>query len=370
MYRDHSVAVVVPAYNESGLVGDVLETVPDFVDRVYAVDDRSTDGTWNEIRRVASDRLDASQTTADGVGGPVTPSDGDGRTAIPVTDRRADGGTTVERPVIVPIRHEANRGVGAAITTGYRRALDDGMEITAVMAGDGQMDPNELDRLLDPIVEGRAAYTKGNRLRGREFHDSMSSFRLFGNVLLSLLTKVSSGYWQMVDPQNGYTAISKEALEALDLDSLYEQYGFSNDVLVALNTREFPIADVSMPAVYGDEESHIDYTTFVPKLSWLLFRRFIRRLGDRYVIRDFHPLVGLYALGALGLAVTIGILGRILTGRDETSGTDEAARPSATDARLTLALSTVTAMLCSAMTVLLAMVFDRQANEGLVVVDE
>ncbi len=358
MYREHTVAVVVPAYNESGLVGTVLETVPEYVDRIYAVDDCSSDGTWAEIRRHAS-------STAESPISPATPTasgEVEERTEIPVTDTRSDGGTAVEGQVIVPIRHDRNRGVGAAITTGYRHALADGIDVTAVMAGDGQMDPDQLDRLIDPIVEGRADYTKGNRLRGREYHESMSSFRLFGNVLLSLLTKVASGYWQMVDPQNGYTAISHEALESLDLDALYEQYGFSNDVLVALNTHEFPIADVTIPAVYGEEKSHIDYTTFVPKLSWLLMRRFLRRLGDRYLIRDFHPLVGLYALGAFGLAATLAVLGRFVTERDgDRDGVDT---------RLTLALTTITTVLSSTMIVLLAMVFDRQANEGLVVIDE
>ena len=346
MYRDHTVAVVVPAYNEEGFVGEVIDTVPEFVDRVYAVDDRSTDATWDEIRRHASRETHPADEVAPG---------GRSVAAGAVEGARTDGSGVETGREVVPIRHEENRGVGAAITTGYRRSLQDGIDVTAVMAGDGQMDPDQLDRLLDPIVEGRAHYAKGNRLLGREYYEEMSAFRLFGNVTLSVLTKISSGYWEMLDPQNGYTAISREALEAVDLDALYEEYGFSNDLLVALNTRELPIADVAMPAVYGEERSHIEYRTFVPRLSWLLWRRFLNRLGVRYLLRDFHPLVGLYALAAAGVAAAIGAVAAAF-GRDESS--------SAT------AVSAAVLFVCSATALVLAMVFDRQANEGLVVSDE
>jgi glycosyltransferase involved in cell wall biosynthesis len=280
MYRGQTVAVVIPAYNEEGFVGDVIRSIPGFVDRIYVVDDDSTDGTWEEILAC------------------VEPADD----SIPAV--KADGGQMASR--VVPIRHEENRGVGGAIKTGYRRALKEGMDATAVISGDGQMDPAILERFLEPVVEGEADYTKGNRLRSADLHAEMSRWRLTGNVLLTFLTKTASGYWKMTDPQNGYTVISLSALEALDIDALYDRYGFLNDLLVTLNAHGFRVADVPMKAVYGDEESDIRYSRFVPRLSALLFRRLLWRLKVKYLVVDFHPLVLLYLLGSTGLLATLG----------------------------------------------------------------
>ncbi len=324
MYRDHTVGVVVPAYDEEGFVGEVIDTVPEFVDQIYAIDDRSTDGTWAEIERHA------------------------GRRALAGAASSADGGERV-----VPIRHDRNRGVGAAIVTGYERAFADGMDVVAVMAGDGQMDPEHLDRLLDPIVEGRAGYAKGNRLGGRTDLREMSGWRLFGNALLTGLTRVASGYWGMADPQNGYTAISRETLEDLALDDLYEGYGFTNDVLVALNARGVQVADVAMPARYGDEESGIVYRSFVPGLSRLLLRAFARRLRRRYSAR--HPIVTLVAAGALGLAA--GLAGSLLEGIPALRGRSRPGRP---PAGILLALA-------GAWCLLAGLVLDHRENRGTVV---
>ena len=288
-YNGNTVGVVVPAYNEQGFVGGVIETIPDFVDRIYVVDDRSTDGTWQEIR----ERAEQANRVADR------------RVESPL----ADGGLAVA-PRVVPVRHEENRGVGAAIKTGYRRAYDDGIDVTAVMAGDGQMDPDQLDRLLDPIVKHGADYAKGNRLLHPEFRAEMPPFRLFGNWMLSLLTKIASGYWNTGDPQNGYTAISYRALDRLDVERLYDDYGFANELLVRLNQRGMQVADVAMPAVYGDEQSTISYRTFVPTVSLLLLGSFLSRLRTQFVeFGDRAPVLG-YALGMLGLlvAVPIGLL--------------------------------------------------------------
>ncbi|MGM0591280.1 MAG: glycosyltransferase family 2 protein [Halobacteriota archaeon] len=290
MYRGSRLGVVVPAYNEAGFVGRVIETMPEFVDRVYVVDDCSTDGTWEEIRRHA-ERVNE-------------------RTAPPM---EADGGTVAGGPV-VSIRHEHNQGVGGAITTGYRRALADDMDVIAVMNGDAQMDPDRLDDLVDPVVDGRADYAKGNRLGRSADTEGMSRWRLFGNWLLTFLTKVASGYWKTVDPQNGYTAISREALETIGPSNFYRGYGFCNDVLVKLNAHEFTVANVSMPAVYGDEQSSIRYSSFVPKLSTLLLRGFLWRLRVRYLVRDFHPLAFFYLFGAVATVVGVALaVGSTLT---------------------------------------------------------
>ena len=282
MYKGKTVGVVVPAYNEEGLVGEVIDTLPTFVDRVYVVDDCSTDGTWAEITRHAAAANERREPAA------------------PLTDGGHEG-------FVVPIRHERNRGAGGARKTGYARALADGMGVTVFVDADGQMDPTYMSRIIDPVVEGRVAYAKGTRLRDEMSWRGMSTWRLFGNLLLTFLTKVSSGYWGMTDSQNGYTAISYEALSAIEIDDLYEGYGFLNDVLTALNVRSMRIADVPHPARYGTERSGIRYSKFVPSLSTLLVRNFCHRLKTRYLTVDVHPLVVLYGLGTVGIAG--GVLG-------------------------------------------------------------
>ncbi|WP_224335597.1 glycosyltransferase family 2 protein [Haloprofundus halobius] len=359
MYGESRVGVVVPAYNEEGLVGDVIDTMPAFVDRVYVVDDRSTDDTWDEIQRHATRanaaHISESSRLVETDGGTarfrpreVSASEDDG-----VDD---DAPRDVERGVadsppafderVVAIRLEENRGVGGAIKTGYERALADGIDVVAVMNGDGQMDPEKLDRLIDPVVSGEADYAKGNRLRYREYREGMSTWRSFGNWLLTLLTKAASGYWKTMDPQNGYTAISREALETIDYESLYERYGFCNDVLVKLNAHGLRVADVAIPAVYGDEESTIEYKTFVPRLSTLLAKDFLWRLRVKYLTVDFHPLAGLYLFGAAiaGAGLLDALKGTVDDDDDHSGGV--------------LASIGVVSML-------LAMVFDMQENEEL-----
>ena len=285
MYNGKSVGVVIPAHNEEAFVGRVIETLPEYVDRVYAVDDCSTDGTWAEIERHAerANRTRGENTTL------------------------ADGGAAFGG-VVEAIRHETNHGRGGAVKTGYRRALDDGIDVVAVMDADGQMNPDMLARIVEPVAEGWADYAKGTRLLHRD-RKEMSNWRFFGNSLLTYLTKISSGYWKMSDPQNGFTAISGDALARIDVDDLYDDYGFLNDMLTTLNVHQCRVVDVSHPAVYGDEQSGIRYSTFIPKLSTLLARNFVRRLVLQYVIYSFHPLVLLYFFGIVsGLTGLLGVL--------------------------------------------------------------
>ncbi|MDR5674633.1 glycosyltransferase family 2 protein [Halalkaliarchaeum sp. AArc-GB] len=305
MYEGHSVGVVVPAYNEEGLVGSVIETMPSFVDRIYVIDDASTDGTWEEIQEHAGRINDLEDETSDGA---QEERDEYIRERRERTTERpvADGGDGEPTQRVVPVRHEHNRGAGAAVKTGYSLALADEIDVTAVMDGDGQMDPDELDRIIDPIVSGEATYAKGNRLHSREDRREMSNWRLFGNTLLTMLTRVASGYWEVSDPQNGYTAISNDGLQKVPFEKLYEEYGFLNHLLVALNIRGEPIADVAHPAVYGDETSSIRYSRFVPGLSMLLARSFLDRIVQSYLVRRFHPVVPCYTLGATVLLVGAG----------------------------------------------------------------
>ena len=258
MYRDHSIAVVVPAYNEETLIGTVIETMPDFVDTIIVVDDKSTDTTSEKVESYIVQQPDR----------------------------------------VLLIRHETNQGVGGAIVTGYIKARELGMDATAVMAGDAQMDPNDLPALLDPIVEGHADYAKGNRLFTGEAWLTIPHVRYLGNAVLSLLTKIASGYWHVADSQTGYTVASRHVLDTLALNDIFKRYGMPNDILVRLNVYKCRVVDVPVKPVYGvGEKSGIHIGTVIPRLSWLLVRLFFWRMKEKYIIRDFHPLVFFYMLG-------------------------------------------------------------------------
>jgi glycosyltransferase involved in cell wall biosynthesis len=333
MYGGHTVAVVVPAYNEEAFVGEVLESTPSFVDRIYAVDDASTDGTWRVVRRHA-DRTGAESRTPTAASTPAPAADADTdaeagaarRTRAEPGVAAPDGGTVDGR--VVAIRHAENQGAGGALRTGYRQALEDGMDVTVAMDADGQMDPDRMTDLLDPIVEGRADYAKGNRLADPAFRDGMPRFRRFGNVLLTLLTRIASGYWGMMDPQNGYTAISEEALAAVDPSSLPSGHDYTNELLVRLNVAGMRVADVGMPAVYGDESSTITYSRFVPRTSATLLRAFLRRLASRARTPAGRALAMLYgastASGLAGLLCGLGAARDRVTGAGPDGGDDGA----------------------------------------------
>ena len=242
---------MVPAYNEERLIQETIDGIPAYVDKIYVVNDASTDRTAEIIN-----------STAD--------------------------------PRVIPIHHEVNKGVGAAIINGYKRALADEMDLVAVMAGDNQMDPDQLPKLIMPIIEGKADYAKGNRLLSKEMREGMSRWRSFGNGLLSMITKIGSGYWNIADPQNGYTVISKYALETIDLDSIYTYYGYCNDLLLKMNAYGMRVVDVTMPARYGSEKSKIRYGKYIRKVAPMIFRGFLWRLRMKYMVLDFHPLVLFY----------------------------------------------------------------------------
>jgi glycosyltransferase involved in cell wall biosynthesis len=251
------VAVVVPAHDEERLIGETISGIPAFVDRIYVVDDASRDATAERARASGDTRVDV-------------------------------------------VSHEQNRGVGAAIVTGYKRAAADGCDVVCVMAGDNQMDPADLETLVAPVARGEVDYAKANRLVSGEAWTLIPRTRYLGNAVLSLLTKIASGYWHVADSQSGYTAISRGMLEQLDLDRVYTGYGFPNDFLVHLNVWNARVRDFPSRPVYGvGERSGIRYRKVVPRISWLLVKGFFWRLREKYVIRDFHPLVFFYALGFL-----------------------------------------------------------------------
>jgi hypothetical protein len=172
------------------------------------------------------------------------------------------------------------------------------------MAADNQMDPAELQALIEPVARGEVDYVKANRLVSGEAWKVIPRTRYLGNAVLSLLTKIASGYWHIADSQAGYTALSLDALRRLDLDRLYPRYGFPNDVLVHLNVQNARVRDVPSRPIYDiGEQSGIKLRSVVPRIAWLLFKAFWWRMGQKYVIRDFHPLVFFYAFGVLMLGV-------------------------------------------------------------------
>jgi glycosyltransferase involved in cell wall biosynthesis len=274
------VAVVVPAHDEEKLIAETLRSIPDFVDRIIVVDDKSRDDTVGAVRGLGDPRVEV-------------------------------------------IEHEQNLGVGAAIITGYKRALEERIDVTAVMAADAQMDPADLETLVAPVARKEVDYAKANRLFTGRAWEIIPRYRYLGNAFLSLMTKIASGYWHVADSQSGYTAISLEMLELLDLDRIYPRYGFPNDMLVHLNVWNARVRDYPSRPIYGvGERSGIRLRKVVPTISWLLVKGFFWRMREKYVIRDFHPLVFFYLLGfvmgLLGLAlgiteVVLRILGNQIT---------------------------------------------------------
>ena len=227
-----------------------------------------------------------------------------------VDDASRDG--TAEKAAAEPraqlIRHETNQGVGAAILTGYKQAIADRIDVTCVMAADNQMAPDDLEAIARPVVEGDADYAKANRLVTGEAWQLIPHARYLGNAMLSLLTKIASGYWHVADSQSGFTAISLATLEKLDLDRVYPRYGFPNDMLVHLNVVEARVRDVPSRPVYNvGEQSGIRYSRVIPAISWLLFKAFWWRLWQKYVIRDFHPLVFFYVFGIAMFVAGLGL---------------------------------------------------------------
>lgn len=263
MFHDKRVAVLIPAYNEAHQIAGVLDGLPKFVDDVIVVDDGSTDATAQVV------------------------------TASAAKDHR-----------ISLIKLPENRGVGGALAAAYVMARDRGVDVAVTVDGDGQMDPTEMGDLLMPIVTGHADYVKGNRLLDPQHWRLIPRTRLFGNAVLSLLTKLASGYWSVADSQTGYTAAGRHALDHIDWESVYPRYGRPNDVLIRANVAECRVSDVPISAIYGvGERSNMKILKVVFGISLLLMRRFWWRLFHRYMLRDFHPLVFFYLLSVVtGLA--------------------------------------------------------------------
>ena len=272
MYKNKVIGAVVPCYNEGKQIGKVVETMPKFIDKIIVIDDKSKDNTVAQIELLKK------------------------------KDNR-----------VVLIKHSVNEGVGGAIASGYKWCRDNKMDVAVVMAGDGQMLPKDLPAILDPVVEDRADYSKANRLLSGEAYKKIPKVRYFGNSVLSFLTKIASGYWHVMDSQTGYTAINNKMLKLIDWDKMYKRYGQPNDILVRLNVYNAKVCDVTMDPVYDvGEKSKIKIKVVIFTIPTMMLKMFLWRLKEKYIIRDFHPLVLFYFFGFISLLASLILLMRIL----------------------------------------------------------
>lgn len=259
MYQNKLVAIVIPSYNEAKNIASVISGIPKFVDHIVVVDDASKDNTAEVVRNLCND------------------------------NKR-----------LVLLQNSKNLGCGGALATGYKWAIENNIDIAVRMDGDGQMDANDIERLVVPIAMGEVDYTKANRLFSGEAYEKIPKVRFYGNAILSLLTKIASGYWHIADSQSGFSAIGKQALQTVNWDKMYKRYGNPNDVLILLNIFNFRVRDVITQPIYNvGEKSTMRVRKVVFTISWLLIKRFFYRLREKYIIRDFHPLVFFYFFGFL-----------------------------------------------------------------------
>lgn len=267
MYRNQKIGMSIPAFNEERLIGPTLDSIPEFVDVIYVVNDCSTDDTASVVQARA---------------------DKDGR--------------------IVLVEHEHNEGVGQGIITGYLRASEAECDICVVTGGDHQMPMEQIPWLLDPIIDGAADYTKGNRfLMPDDGLEDMPMSRMLPNALISFMTKMASGYYKIFDVVDGFTAISKRAIDLVDWDIAWKGYGYPMDFLVRMNAYGLRVLDVPRRAIYleGERQSQIKGFSYFMKVAPMLVRDFFWRLFTRYLIRDFHPLFFFYLFGLLFLPLGV-----------------------------------------------------------------
>lgn len=308
MLNNKTIAVVVPAYNEGTQIGIVIDSMPSFVDRIIIVNDCSKDNTAQVVQRYIEESAPSPISLKIFPNRPVPNLYNE---AEMVLQENAEMELTKYVPSeiinknpetdrIILINHLKNGGVGAGIARGYKWCMDHDIDCTAVMAGDGQMDPSELEGLCWPVVNGEVDYVKGNRLRHPSSWLVIPRIRFFGNSILSILTKIASGYWRVSDTQTGYTTISLNALKSIKIYDIYQSYGMPNDLLVKLNIAQATLKEITIKPVYRvGEQSKMKVARVIRKVSWLLLKLFFKRLWVKYLFRDFHPLFLFYHLAII-----------------------------------------------------------------------
>lgn len=324
MINNKKIAVVISCYNEQDQIGKVIETIPDFVDRIIVVDDCSKDSTssivssyikndkskLSVIQKNKKDVKPNKYNKAEMISENIIKSEDILYTPHEVLNINLD----LDSDRIVLIRHKKNAGAGAAMATGYKWCRDYNIDCVVNMDGDGQMDPAELELLCLPIVNENIDYVKGNRLIHRSAPYVIPKIRYWGNSLLSMLTKIASGYWHISDTQTGYTAISLLALKSIQLHKIYHSYGRPNDMLIKLNMAYCTVKEVGIKPVYNvGEKSKMKIWKVIPGISCLLIKSFFIRLFKKYFARDFHPLFLFYNFGFLLFLINLPIAIRLLT---------------------------------------------------------
>ncbi len=314
MLNNKTIAVVVPAYNEETQIAVVIKTMPDFVDRIIVVDDCSTDNTREIVKELI--------TTAKGVKGQRIPKAAEqiqedffNRAEVVALEIRKENAQKLQKHWIyndndtdrvVLLGNQINSKVGGAIRVGYEWCLEHQIDCTAVMAGDAQMDPAELESICMPVVNEGVDYVKGNRLSHKAAKRLIPPKRYFGNSVLSALTKVASGYWSVSDTQTGYTAISLHALDSIDLWDIYPSYGMPNDMLIKLNIANCTIREIPIKPVYAvGEKSKMKIGKVIPTVSCLLLKGYFMRIVNKYFINDFHPMFLLHITAWLTLVASL-----------------------------------------------------------------
>jgi len=313
MINHATVAVVVPAYNEERQILQVISTMPDFVDRIVVINDCSSDRTGLIVLNHIKQLTPASETLFTKSSPLKTKYNRAEIVLHEMAEKELEffipSQVANENPVsdrVILINHLSNGGVGAAIARGYKWCIDHHIDCTAVMAGDGQMDPSELESICRPVIEDGIDYVKGNRLIHRSAWLVMPKIRYIGNAILSILTKIASGYWHVSDTQCGFTAISLKALQAIKIHDIYRSYGMPNDLMVKLNIAFCTIKEVGIKPIYNvGEQSKMRVMKVIPTVSLLLFKSFFKRLWIKYLLKDFHPLFLLYHFSFVIGAVSI-----------------------------------------------------------------
>lgn len=326
MLLNKTIAVVVPAYNEESQIGTVIKTMPQFVDRIIVVNDASKDKTEDIVKSlIREDDVDTiciKENTHN-----IEPNFFNRADVIEIQMREEEEClypihkiyNNDETSRIVLINNLVNAKVGGAIAIGYKWCRDHNIDCTAVMAGDAQMDPDELEDICMPVIEEGIDYVKGNRLSHKAAKRMIPPQRYFGNSVLSAMTKIASGYWHVSDTQTGYTAISLNALKRLNLYDIYPTYGCPNDILIKLNILKCTLKEIPIKPVYAvGEQSKMKIMKVIPTVSWLLFKGFFKRIFQKYFFNDFHPififlmLAMILGIGAMAFLVEI-IAGLLVT---------------------------------------------------------